>query len=88
MKIDEAYIYNVSLTNPNDPMRDPMSHVNWKNPLVSLDQAIKATVGPRDLIIGDPTNFKSFLHPKEKDAWVDGDNYDWGWDLEDPNMGI
>lgn len=62
--------YNVSLTHPENPSLDPMSKENWKLPLVSLMQAIRAKVdNPNDIVIGDPTDFSS------------AQDIDWGWDL-------
>ena len=73
---NESLIYNISLIHPNDPSQDAMYNSQWKNPLVSLDVAARATVGPNDVIIGDPTNF-------EFDAKTGaGSHFDWGWDLE------
>lgn len=76
-KINEAY-YSVSLTNPADPSRDPLASMQqWKNPLVSLDQAIRATVGPDDVVYGDPTNFAG-----DRDVFGFINDYDRGWDID------
>jgi len=68
--------YSVSLTHPDRPMRDPLSAHNWKCPLVSLSTAIRATVGDRDIVIGDPTDFKIDARTGA------GSEIDWGWDLD------
>lgn len=67
------FIYNVSLQHPDFPTRDELAQMTWKNPLVPLDQAIRATVGPREVVFGDPTDF-NINSP-------DSDQFDWGWDL-------
>jgi hypothetical protein len=71
-----SYYYSVSLTNPDNPQRDPMSAHDWNMPLVSLNTAIRASVGPRDIVVGDPTDFK--INPRTGE----GSDIDWGWDLD------
>lgn len=75
-RTNESMIYNVSLTHPKNPSADPISQAAWKNPLVSLDQAMRATIGPDEVIIGDPSDFKFDV----KTGY--GSHFDWGWDLE------
>lgn len=88
-KLDEvSTVYNISLQSPQYPQRDRLSQHLWRNPLVPLDQAIRATVGPRDVVIGDPTDFKTFNHPRDlkinpdNPPYIDAEYYDWGWDLD------
>lgn len=70
----QSLIYNVSLQHPDQPYRDELFAHDWINPVVSLDDAIRATVNEDDVIVGDPTDFKV-----DKNA---SKSFDWGWDLD------
>jgi hypothetical protein len=82
-------VLNISLINPSNPRLDRLSKTQWKNPLVSLDKAIRNTVGERDIVIGDPTDFSSMVNRKDPKTgkWIKSfgsmtNTIDWGWDLD------